>query len=236
MLFLHGFLGEKSDFLPLFEALSPGLAPSCLALDLPAHGSTPYEGDVFCTLEKTIFSTTPPPFFLVGYSLGGRLALSFAEKYPKQILGLVLLSSHLGLLDPQEKKQRLAQDLLWQTQLNHLPCREFLTLWYNQAVFASLKKRPELLQELFEKRAYTNEKELAQVLQQTSLAHQPYHNPMQLSYPLRILVGKEDEKYQSLYGSLPLTIHIPEAGHIVHLENPMACAKAIENFYWNLLS
>jgi pimeloyl-ACP methyl ester carboxylesterase len=74
------------------------------------------------------------------------------------------------------------------------------------------------------------------MLTQTSLANQLHFDPTQISYPLRILIGTDDEKYQALYGSLPHTVHIPEAGHTIHLENPTACAKAIENFYLDLLS
>lgn len=33
-----------------------------------------------------------PPFFLLGHSFGGRIAIKFAQKYPENILGLILLA------------------------------------------------------------------------------------------------------------------------------------------------
>lgn len=42
-MFLHGFLGAAEDWLPVMEALERG-GHACLAIDLPAHGSTQLSG------------------------------------------------------------------------------------------------------------------------------------------------------------------------------------------------
>ncbi|OQX00667.1 hypothetical protein BWK69_00980 [Candidatus Parcubacteria bacterium A4] len=40
-----------------------------------------------------IFSKEYPPFFLLGHSFGGRMAIKFSEKYPNTISGLILVSA-----------------------------------------------------------------------------------------------------------------------------------------------
>ena len=80
LVFLHGFLGTKEDWNEIISYLEPKY--NCFALDLPGHGSTPYcedwEEDIF--EEIADFST---PIHLIGYSMGGRVAMRLIDKYPK---------------------------------------------------------------------------------------------------------------------------------------------------------
>ena len=48
---------------------------------------------------------------LCGYSLGGRLAISFAAKYPDMIQSLLLESTSLGIADRVEREERYQKDL-----------------------------------------------------------------------------------------------------------------------------
>ena len=76
---LHGFLGRGSDW----EALAPRLGDVCLyALDLPGHGEAigaPRTASVFETAAASVMATLDAAGLgrvpLVGYSMGGRLAL-----------------------------------------------------------------------------------------------------------------------------------------------------------------
>jgi len=80
--FLHGFLGSPEDF-KSFNL--PGTF-----LTLPGHQGRPLD---LTLLEKEISEKT----VLIGYSLGGRLALHFAKRFPERIAGLVILSANPGL-------------------------------------------------------------------------------------------------------------------------------------------
>jgi 2-succinyl-6-hydroxy-2,4-cyclohexadiene-1-carboxylate synthase len=233
LIFLHGFLGSRLDWVPMIESLQNRYR--CIAVDLPSHGKSPYFDDVFAALEKTLLSLSEDSLpILVGYSLGGRLALNYGNKHPEKIKGLIALSSHTGLKTKLEKHERKKKDLLWEERLKTLSSDEFLKLWYKQPVFASLQKRPELLKELLERRSYQNGLELANVLNQVSLRKQSLYDTFR--HPVHFLFGEEDGAYVDLYSSIPSSLkkEIKNAGHPVHLENPMACIGAIQEIIGNI--
>ncbi|MES2200254.1 MAG: alpha/beta fold hydrolase, partial [Chlamydiota bacterium] len=226
IVFLHGFLGSRLDFTPLIKELQKDYF--CLAIDLPAHGLSSYFQDTLLVTQKTIESFQIKPF-LVGYSLGGRVALHLSQKTNLSLKGTIILSSHIGLTCPLQKKTRLDHDLLWAEKLTTLPPQDFLKDWYNQATFSSLHKNTKLLKRLMQQRLFTNPKELSLVLEEMSLAKQPLLDSF--SSPTYFLYGEEDVKIKELYKTL--LAHIPrieikKAGHTVHLENPKACILAIQ--------
>lgn len=228
IVFIHGFLGSSLDFIPLIKKLQEDYF--CLAIDLPAHGQSPYLANTLSAVQKTIesFQTTP---FLVGYSLGGRIALHLDQKTNLPIRGTFILSSHIGLECPMQKKTRLARDLLWIEKLKTLPSKEFLQAWYEQSTFSSLQKKPNLLKKIIENRLFNNPLELALILEELSLAKQPLLNTF--SSPTYFLYGNEDLKIKDLYSNFPphiLRKEIEQAGHTVHLENPIACIEAIQDW------
>lgn len=231
IVFLHGFLGSSLDFTPLIEKLAKDYL--CISIDLPAHGLSPYLPGVISAVQKTIesFKITP---FLLGYSLGGRIALYLSQKTTLPIKGSIILSSHTGLDCPSQKQSRLIADLAWKKKLETLSSLEFLEEWYKQPVFYSLHKKPLLLKELFQKRLFTNPNELGLVLEEMSLANYPLLNTF--SSPTYFLYGEEDYKIKDLYSSFPSHIaktEIKEAGHTVHLENTEACNDAIQGWIAN---
>ena len=89
LVLLHGFLGTAQDWDPTIEALGPDYR--CLALNLPGHGraSEPVPADfesVIHGLAERIGKAFGMPVDLVGYSMGGRLALMLA------LLGLLIVA------------------------------------------------------------------------------------------------------------------------------------------------
>ena len=227
IVFLHGFLGSSLDFIPLIEELQKEYF--CLSLDLPAHGLSSYFPNTLLTVQKAIESLKIKPF-LLGYSLGGRIALHLSQKTSLPVKGTLIISSHIGLTHPSQKKIRLELDLLWSQKLNTLSSQEFLQTWYEQPTFSSLQKKPHLLKNLIEERLFTNPKELSLILEEMSLAKQPLLNTF--SSPTHFLYGEEDVKIKDLYTILPpsLKTEIKNAGHTLHLENPSDCLKAIQHW------
>jgi len=199
IIFLHGFLGTAVDW-ELVCSYLPDYY--CIGFDLPGHGDTPFTEN---------FTIDIPYFHLVGYSMGGRIALSYAKKHPEKIASLTLLSTHPGLKSAEEKKQRLQSDAAWADLLLKLPIDEFLLRWYDQSIFKpfvpdlSLRKKQDKV-------------ELAKALMHYSLAKQPYYDID------GILVGEKDVKFRSLYKN---PIIIPKASHMIHLENPACVANII---------
>jgi len=204
LVFLHGFLGRPSDWDPVISYLPPCHS---ICMELPGHGDSPF--------VKTFHLHLPyQKFHLIGYSMGGRLALQYASQFPEKIASLIILSAHPGLQTLEEKEKKLEEDTKWAKKLLNLPIDEFLSQWYDQPLFQSYK--PD-----FSMRRNHNPKALAAALLHYSLSKQTFYKPSHALY----LVGEKDQKYRSLYPEATL---IPGAGHAVHLENPKAVATVIQ--------
>lgn len=197
IVFLHGFLGSSEDWLPVCSFLP---RCHCIGFDLPGHGDSPFEPD---------FSIDFPKFHLVGYSLGGRIAL---QRFRHQALSLTLLSVHPGQKTEEEKRARLKSDAKWAKLLLNVPIDEFLSRWYDQPIFKPYK--PD-----FATRLEQNIEGLAKALMHYSLAKQEHFGID------GVLVGEHDAKFRALFEN---PIVIPNAGHMIHLENPKAVAEIIQ--------
>lgn len=199
LVFLHGFLGTAADWAPVCSYLP---SCSCIGLDLPGHGKSPF-------MES--FEIEILRFHLIGYSMGGRLALMYAAQHPDQVASLTLMSAHPGLKTEEEKKKKRENDAAWAKLILELPIDEFLLRWYHQPLFHRFK--PDL-----KMRKQQNTPDLAASLMHYSLAKQPRYEIDQ------VLVGERDWKFRHLFKN---PIVIPHAGHPVHLENPQAVAEEI---------
>lgn len=224
LIFLHGFLGSSLDFLPVLLRLRQQFF--CIAVDLPGHGKSPYMQDVVKAVEKTVLSLSCRPN-LIGYSLGGRIALMLKQRIP-DLPPCLLLSSHPGLRNEEEKAERKKRDALMAERLRTLPCKDFLRSWYQQSVFASLQRNPRLLADLLQRRQYANKEELASILEELSLGNQSFFLPRNALF----VSGSEDPAYGNLYRSLPIeTVTVRKSGHILPIEAPERTARIIETFF-----
>lgn len=181
-------------------------------------------------IEDLMESAFPPePFDLVGYSLGGRLALRFALRNPERIRSLTLLSTHCGLSKEEERLRRLQEDRKWAQKILTFPFDEFLNSWYDQPVFSSIKHNEELKQMILWMRTAQRPKELARALMTWSLGRQSDYQERLLSFnhPLKIVYGEHDEKFAILYQNWPCALEIKGAGHVLHLEKPERIAEIL---------
>jgi len=212
LLFLHGFLGTAADW----DEVIAHLPHPCFALNLPGHGDAPFREDIDTVLLDAIERIGKP--HLIGYSMGGRLALQFAARHRSKIEKLILLSAHPGLTAGHQ--ERLTQDRTWCHKLKTRSIDEFLQDWYDQPIFKTLVAKMDI--RTF--RQHQRPLDLAYALEAFSLAHQP-----DLSHvPAHFLVGELDAVYRAHYKKLPHHL-IAGAGHAAHLENPKAVAGVIHD-------
>lgn len=202
MVFLHGFMGAKEDWQPLMAKMSRYY--HCICIDLPGHGGNQFHlptpgllaaaEHIVGTVDRLGYSQ----FHLVGYSLGGRIALHIAKLQPQALLSLVLESAHPGLQNEADKQQRMLSDQRWADRLSTLPLKQFLSLWYQQAVFTDLTS--EQCQWLISKRQSNNQHHLHACYQATSLGLQQDCQEVLKSLACRsyFITGEQDKKFQQL--------------------------------------
>ncbi len=231
MVLLHGFLGDHRDW-P--DAL--GQQFDCLALDLPGHGLsrsvTLHQQPAFDEVADQVLATLAHHgigrFHLLGYSLGGRLALHLAhhlaQRDPQRLLSLTLESTHPGLPCPDQRQARLASDAAWHRRMVEQPAEQWLDAWYRQGVFADLSDTARA--ELIAARRDNDPNALAALYLGTSLGHQADRRALNLPCPVRLVTGALDTKFTELARQWcrPDWQHhvIEEAGHNVHRARPDA--------------
>ncbi len=241
MVFLHGLLGSGRDWQAVLNS-QPNLPDNIgtVSIDLPCHGESreiPVSGfeQTRSALKKTLQAIqnrlpADTSLWLVGYSLGGRIAMDYVCHTPSlgNLCGLVIENSHYGLQSEAERQIRRANDHLWAERFETQPIRTVLTDWYCQPVFSSLK--PEQKQRLVEKRSDNLGKAVALMLRATSLAEQPYLLDKIKTLPIQVhyLCGEDDTKFLHLaaQSGLPRRV-IAGAGHNVHVEQPEKFALAL---------
>lgn len=229
LVFLHGFLGKKQDFHPMTALLQEHFR--CISIDLPGHGASPPSANPAQEIMTVLDALGIEKCHLVGYSMGGRLALQLADAFPPRFDSLIILSAHPGLKNANERESRFEQDLKWARLLAELPMKEFLIRWYQQPLFASLCRRKDIFEDLLIERSHQNPEALAKILLDLSLGKM---SPIETIFPRSLFIcGEEDLKYQSLYDSIASFVKvdkIPGCGHVLHLEDPLACAQRIKIF------
>jgi len=227
IVYMHGFLGCPDDWGPLCDKL-PGPHQTLI---LPGHDNCPLPDDINSYLAQKITK----PVTLIGYSLGGRLALDFATQFPKLVKNLIILSANPGIDDPKQRQERLKWDQAWCDVIEQQGFPTFLERWYEQPLFHSLRNSPNFDATL-KKRLQHNPEFMKEVFLKLSPAILPsrWSAIQKFSFPSLFLFGEHDIKYQSIRNNLVKlgvsTDLIPHSGHAIHLENPEACAAKIKEF------
>jgi pimeloyl-ACP methyl ester carboxylesterase len=107
---LHGFLENKTMWDSYISELSK--RNRIITIDLLGHGKTQSLGYIQTMEEnadvvhEVLSKLRIRKAILVGHSMGGYVALAFAELYPEKIKGLVLLNSTSKEDSPERKKNR----------------------------------------------------------------------------------------------------------------------------------
>ena len=139
---LHGFTGDGTTMAPLIESCRDG-RPAIL-VDVIGHGASSAPDNVehyaMPSVVDQILSLLPghDPFtvHLLGYSMGGRIALSMAARAPWFFGSVSLLSSTAGIADVGERAQRYDDDHAGASRIERLGVPAFVDDWLSQSLFA----------------------------------------------------------------------------------------------------
>ncbi|RCJ24624.1 2-succinyl-6-hydroxy-2,4-cyclohexadiene-1-carboxylate synthase [Nostoc sp. ATCC 43529] len=247
ILFLHGFMGNIDEFQEAMELLADEF--SYLTLDLPGHGKTEVSGgDKYYSMPNTaqaiinlLDKLKIAKCFVVGYSMGGRLALYLALHFPERFFNVVLESASPGLATETEQLERIKRDTQIGKKLTRINTKvafsDFLTNWYNQAIFGYIKNHPQYHQ-MVENRLQNNPQELDKSLRFMGTGCQPnlWSKLAQNTIPMLLLAGEYDEKFIYVNTEIAKVCKFAQlriidgAGHNIHFENTLTFVKILREF------
>lgn len=236
LLLLHGFSGSAKDWLFYLEQLPEDV--TAVALDIIGHGESGHPdtpeyyryGSIASQINLVLNKLGFQKVILLGYSMGGRAALAFANKFPQKTEDLILESTSFGIEDEQEKRERSLADERLVKLLTSEGIEKFFDYWFSLPLFATLKKLPgKQLAKIKNQRLQNSPTGLANILREFSQGKMPYYlsQPDKYQFPVLLITGELDEKYKALnkkYAKvLPhcKNIIVEGAGHNVHLEKPL---------------
>jgi 2-succinyl-6-hydroxy-2,4-cyclohexadiene-1-carboxylate synthase len=139
VMLLHGLLGAPASWDDVVRALGDRVSAPAIPW-LPGHGPAAGalpEGGFEAVVEGLGALWLTARTTLVGYSLGGRLALALAARFPERVRGVVAIGAHTGLTSPAERTERAAweQGLVADLERDGLPA--FVDAWEQQPIFAT---------------------------------------------------------------------------------------------------
>jgi 2-succinyl-6-hydroxy-2,4-cyclohexadiene-1-carboxylate synthase len=250
LLLLHGFTGSGQSWAAQTAVFSHHFRT--ITIDLLGHGRTDspanpdrYQmeqaaADIIAILEKQKVDGKRQKFHLLGYSMGGRLALYLALNYPEWFCSLVLESASPGLDTAVKRAERTKQDNDLADWIEANGIEAFVNRWEQLPLWAS---QSQLTQEtrlaLRQQRLQNNPAGLANSLRGMGTGRQPSLWPYlpQLNLPVLLLAGALDLKFiainQQMAAQIPQSqLHIiPGAGHTIHLERPSLFNKLALEFW-----
>lgn len=236
-------MGSSADWLDVTSALKDRYF--CIAPDLPGHGASlclpsgsySFEGAAQATI-RTLDEFDVGRATIVGYSMGGRLALYLALRYPERCAALFLESASPGLEDAAEREVRRRSDREMAARLESGDFEKFLMDWYSQPLFASLARRGGLVEEMISARRGNDPAELARALRGMGTGTQPslWRELPGLAAPALAVAGELDEKFVAISRRMAelcprmRAVVVPEAGHNVRAEAPEAYLDSLKDF------
>lgn len=239
---LHGFTGSTSTWSDFVSNWKSELR--IITIDLPGHGQTqtptPRTVEACCEELKGLFQFLQlEEIVLHGYSMGGRVALSFAMLYPAFIQSLILESASPGLAYKEDRNQRIKKDEILARKLETEGVQKFIHFWESIPMFQSQRKLPISIQEKVRKERLAQSADgLAQSLRYMGTGFQPswWEQLKHFTKPSLLLTGEYDEKFISINKGMNDRMYasdlkvIEQAGHAIHVEQPEIFGKLVIEF------
>src|SRR5690242_365561 len=173
---------------------------------------------------------------IVGYSMGGRLALCAALRRPAKFGALVLVGASPGIEDDTERRARKHADEELADWIERHSIEDFAERWEAQPIFAT--QPPDLVEAQRPGRLSHDPRKLAQLLRSGGQgAFEPVWNELErIDCPVLAVAGELDTKYaDTAYRIAERVKHgrarlVAGAGHAPQLERPEEFAGLLLDF------
>ncbi|KGP72037.1 2-succinyl-6-hydroxy-2,4-cyclohexadiene-1-carboxylate synthase [Pontibacillus yanchengensis] len=242
ILLLHGFTGTHhtwghfvNDWKDQFKIIT---------IDLPGHGktksSTEFTMESVCKdMDDILLQLELENLYVLGYSMGGRTALSYAMIYPERVKGLILESASPGLETAHEQLTRQTKDESLATEIEQYGVEAFVNHWQELPMFASQQGLSEEVKETIrnERLSHTSEG-LAASLRGMGTGIQPswWDKLSTFTGDVLLLSGELDEKFTTIAENMEKAfqkahhVKVSNTGHAIHVEQPKFFGKIVTEF------
>lgn len=248
IILLHGFTGSSNDWDFIFDKLPKDFFP--VAVDLVGHGksSSPIELDHYtpvaqiAQLDSIRTELGFGKVILCGYSMGGRLALSYAIKYPQKIEALILESASKGLQNETDKSERLKNDFALAEKINSDGIEKFIDYWMKIPLFNTLNNLSgDKYKSIVLSKLNNSVTGLSNSLRGFSTGNMDIelHKLNNANIPVLLITGRLDTKFTNinkyLKNEFKNAVHevIDNAGHNTHTEKEEEYISIVTNFLIN---
>jgi 2-succinyl-6-hydroxy-2,4-cyclohexadiene-1-carboxylate synthase len=237
---LHGFLGSSLDWNHIVTFLEHDF--DILTIDLPGHGQSvnidsnySFE-NVARAIVKILKQENISTCTLLGYSMGGRIALYTTLKYPDRFSQLILESCSPGIQSDEERtsRQQFEQNMI--KKLEQFCMADFINDWYSMSLFDSLRAHPHY-NEMIKRRVHNEASALIHSITNLGAGAMPslWNDLARLDVPIHFVYGELDKKYKSIARGIQRQAknvslyNIKNSGHNTHLENPSEFSTVVKN-------
>lgn len=230
VVFLHGFTQTRQSWR---RTIAAGRYRA-IAPDLPGHGQAAERRPAsFAACAAYVRALADGPCTLVGYSMGGRIALHTALTFPGLVERLVLIGAGPGIADAAEREQRRRADAQLADRIEAIGVEAFAEEWGAQPLFAGQDAR--VAAAAHADRLRNTATGLAAALRGlgTGVMEPLWGRLGELAIPVTLVVGERDAKFRAIAEQMAPAIAgsrvelVAGAGHAAQLERPEAVAAAI---------
>ena len=224
----HGVTQNGRCWGPFGRRLAAAL--ECRMPDLPGHGRHPMVVSDFDDAVDELLGSEPR--MVLGYSMGGRLALHAAVHRPDRVATLVVIGAHPGIEDDDERADRRQQDEDRAAELRRVGLSAFLDDWLRQPLFADLDDDQAGVRD----RLRNHTDAVADAFSRLGTGRQIplWHRLAEIDVPTLVLAGEQDDRYAEIgrrtadaIGANARFDTVPDAGHAAHLARPEATADLV---------
>ena len=242
---LHGFTGHAETWRSFMDAARSDY--TLIAVDLPGHGASDSPDDPkLYSMERHVQALMEildglglQRVVWLGYSLGGRIALSVAIANPERTSALVLESASPGLARLDESRMRVREDEMLADWIEEVGVDRFVGYWESLPLWDSQSCLPaEARENLRRQRLQNSSIGLANSLRGVGTGAQPaLHDRLhRLSAPTLIVAGEDDTRFSAIAREMHKAMShsqlevLPGTGHAAHLEQPSQFNRAVMDF------
>lgn len=237
IVFLHGFMETKEIWNDFEQELKNQFRIVCI--DLPGHGKSAVFNQVHTmefmaeAVKNVLDALDIKKCLLVGHSMGGYVALAFANAYPEMLTGLTLFHSHVMADDEKTKRDRERTIKIVEQSKT-----QFITAFIPDLFAEENKKRfADKISELQKIEKENSVEGICASLRGMKARKSHLAFLINTDIPILFIAGKEDSRIpvEKMLAQVALPKHselllLGNVGHMGFIEAKSATLKAISSF------